>query len=136
MECSFIARMGVVCLMLITGEGNGSLVVDSAPTTVIGEEDYELDRPEGVAFSPSGEYVAVANALVDKVTFYRRIGDQGSAYEKRAPFLSKGKTLNLTTHTILHSRLMVQLLPSQIERETQSPFIRGIISTVSMIIGP
>lgn len=95
MECSLITRIGLGCSMLMNCEGNTSLMVDTPPATVIGDAGFELVRPEGVAFSPSGEYVAVANASVNKVTFYKRIGDHGSAYEKKGAFCIEGARSSL-----------------------------------------
>ncbi len=80
----------IFAFILMTSVSFG-LSIDSNPTTLILADRYsQLDRPEGVAFTPSGDYIAVANSLANTITFYRRIGEQGSAYETRSRFSIKG----------------------------------------------
>ncbi len=65
--------------------------IDITPITLIRADDSSgLDRPEGVAFSPSGDFIAVTNSLANTVTFYRRVGNQGAIYEKTPAFSIKG----------------------------------------------
>jgi WD40 repeat protein len=87
--------IGIINLMLFSCYGYAALIVDSAPTTIIRDQLSELDRPEGVTFSPTGKYIATANSLVDTVTFYRRIGDSGSQYETTPAFSIQGKESKL-----------------------------------------
>jgi DNA-binding beta-propeller fold protein YncE len=89
------SMIGIACLMWLSCNGHASLSVDNAPTTIIRDASSGLDRPEGVTFSPSGKYIAVANSLVDTVTFYKRIGDHGSAYETTPAFSIKGQRSKL-----------------------------------------
>ena len=57
-------------LLLFFAEGHASLKIQDLPSTIIRGPDAELDHPEGCAFSPSGDYIAVANLFNDSVTFY------------------------------------------------------------------
>jgi hypothetical protein len=56
--------IGIACMSFLVFNANASLIVDDMPTTIIREESSELDRPEGVTFSPDGKYIATANSLV------------------------------------------------------------------------
>lgn len=87
--------IGIASWLLLSFNGHASLVVDNIPSTIIRDKFSELDRPEGVTFSPSGKYIAAANSLIDSVTFYKRIGDHGSVYEKTPAFSIKGKESKL-----------------------------------------
>lgn len=66
--------------------------ISSAPVSVISAKDpaSKLDRPEGIAFTPSGNFIAVANSLADTVTFYRRIGEGGHMYDTTPSFSIEG----------------------------------------------
>lgn len=87
--------MGIVYLTMISSRGYAVLKVDNVPTTIIRGDLSELDRPEGVTYSPSGRYIAAANALVNTVTFYKRIGNHGAVYETTPAFSIKGKDSEL-----------------------------------------
>ncbi|MBI2742468.1 MAG: hypothetical protein HYX48_00930 [Chlamydiales bacterium] len=80
----------IIALILVASNCFG-LSVGSTPTSVIrADGPSRLDRPEAVAFTPSGDYVAVANALADTITFYRRIGEEGAVYETTPAFTIEG----------------------------------------------
>jgi DNA-binding beta-propeller fold protein YncE len=82
--------IGIAGLMLLSCNGYASLDVGDIPTTIIRNPFSQLDRPEGVAFSPCGKYIATANSLIDTVTFYKRICNTGSAYETTPAFSIQG----------------------------------------------
>lgn len=82
-------------IILFSGFAHADLEIGNTPTTIIRDSLSELDRPEGVAFSPSGEYVATANSLINTITFYKRIGDSGSVYETTPAFSIKGQESKL-----------------------------------------
>lgn len=42
------------------------------PTSVIEGQDSGINHPEGIAFSPSGDLLAVTNGLSNTITFYRK----------------------------------------------------------------
>ncbi|MGE5196262.1 MAG: WD40 repeat domain-containing protein [Anaerolineae bacterium] len=82
-------------MILLTSNGFG-LSVDNTPITLIRTDNFSgLDRPEGVAFTPSGDYVATANSLGNTITFYKRIGEQGAVYETTPSFCIKGSESQL-----------------------------------------
>lgn len=67
------------------------LSVGSNPSTLIRATDSSgLDRPEGMAFTPSGDYIAAVNSLSSTITFYKRLGESGSAYETTPSYSLKG----------------------------------------------
>lgn len=86
---------GIAFLLLFSCDAYANLIIDNAPVTIIRGTNSELDRPEGVTFSPSGEYVATANALINTITFYKRIGDHGAVYETTPTFSIKGAASQL-----------------------------------------
>lgn len=88
-------KLALGCILWLSCYVNATLIVDNTPTTILRDPLSELDRPEGVTFSPSGKYIAVANSLIDTVTFYRRIGDQGANYESTPAFSIQGKNSKL-----------------------------------------
>jgi DNA-binding beta-propeller fold protein YncE len=57
------------------------LVISEKPSTIISGEGTQLERPEGISFSPSGDCLAVANSSGDSVTIYSRIGNEGIEYD-------------------------------------------------------
>jgi DNA-binding beta-propeller fold protein YncE len=68
-----------------------SLSVGNRPTTLIRAENASgLDRPEGVAFTPSGDYVVVTNSLADSITFYKRLDEKSPVYETTPSFSIQG----------------------------------------------
>lgn len=83
----------MISFFLITSTCFG-ISIGKTPTTLIrGGDSSELDRPEGVAFTPSGNYVAVANSLANTITFYNQI-DVG-IYENTVSFSISGATSQL-----------------------------------------
>lgn len=57
-------------------------LVGMKPVTVIMGMQSQLDRPEGIDFSPKGNLLAVANSRSNAVSLYRRIGKKGARFEK------------------------------------------------------
>jgi WD40 repeat protein len=86
--------VGLACL-IFTSKGYAVLTIDNIPQTVMSDKFSELNRPEGVTFSPTGKFIATANLFGNKVTFYKRIGDCGSVYETTPAFSIKGKKSKL-----------------------------------------
>lgn len=90
-----LSIISLTYLLTMTCDGYTALVVADAPATVIREGASEFDRPEGVVFSPDGKYIATANSLIDTVTFYQRIGDEGAYYEGIPAFSIGGEASKL-----------------------------------------
>lgn len=57
-------------------------LVGMKPVTVIMGIQAQLDRPEGIDFSPKGDLLAVANSRSNTVCLFRRIGKKGARFEK------------------------------------------------------
>lgn len=91
MKLHFVANIlgGIACL-IFSSKGYAVLRVDNIPLTVMENNFSELNRPEGVTFSPSGKYIATANLFSNTITFYKRCGDRGSIYENTPAFSIKG----------------------------------------------
>jgi WD40 repeat protein len=64
---------------------NAALVVDQQPLGVIQGQESLLNHPEGIAFSPSGDVVAIANAKANNVLFYRTADCLSSALPQIRP---------------------------------------------------
>lgn len=88
---NFIATIGLI----LSCNAYGILIVDNEPSTVMKDKFSELNRAEGVAFSPSGEYIATANLFSNMVTFYKRTYDHGSIYETSPSFSINGPDSHL-----------------------------------------
>jgi DNA-binding beta-propeller fold protein YncE len=86
---------GTVSLMMLAATGHAILTLDYVPKTVMKDSFSELSRPEGIAFTPSGDYIAIANSFGNAITFYKRVGDRGSAYETSPAFSIKGEKSKL-----------------------------------------
>jgi len=69
----------------------GDLLINDTPTTIIQGNSSRLNQPEGVVFSLSDECIAVANALGNTISIYKRIGDGGSLYENEPSFIIDDK---------------------------------------------
>lgn len=96
MNSRFIVKVLVrIACVIFTSKGYADLTVDNIPLTVMSDKFSELNRPEGVTFSPSGNFIATANLFGNKVTFYKRIGDSGSIYENTPAFSIKGEKSKL-----------------------------------------
>lgn len=87
--------IGIACMLLLLFNANASLIVENTPRTILRNEFSEINRPEGVTYSPDGKYIATANSLINTVTFYQRIDKQGAAYENTPAFSIKGEESQL-----------------------------------------
>ncbi len=76
------------------------LNVSDQPTTIIMGPDSGVHFPEGVAFSPSGDCVAVANTSENSISFYKRIGESGATYETSPSCTIKNKNQLLYVHDV------------------------------------
>lgn len=76
----------LLCLSLYTSQLSCALSIANTPSHVINGSVSNLDRPEGISFSPSGDILAIANSHGYSITLYRRVGSSGVQYEKK-PFL-------------------------------------------------
>lgn len=70
--------------------GMSFLTIDNTPSTILQNGVSQLYRPEGVAFSPSGDYVATANLFANSIMFYRREGISGSIYKTTPAYSIQG----------------------------------------------
>ena len=84
----------LLCITVVVASGAAFLIfcsktrlIDVVPATVIRGKGGGLGRPEGIAFSPSGDCIAVSNALLNTITFYRSRDFQNSLYET-TPFFT------------------------------------------------
>jgi len=57
------------------------LKISDAPVCTIEGSTSCLQRPEGIAFSPTGDLLAIANSDSDSITLYNRIADDVAIYE-------------------------------------------------------
>jgi len=78
---AFYIQILLVPMLLTLSVMQGELWINPEPTTVIEGPKSQLNRCEGVAFTPDGSYIALGNYLSHSITFYKRIGDIGSEYE-------------------------------------------------------
>lgn len=72
-----------------------ALVISEGPKTSIEGPLSGIVHPEGICFSPTGDFVAIANAKADSVTFYNRIGNSGAIYETEPAFTIQGPRTKL-----------------------------------------
>jgi DNA-binding beta-propeller fold protein YncE len=70
--------------------GCAAILIQEKPASVIMGEQSGLGRPEGIAFSPEGDLIAVANASMNSVTFYKRKNASSAEYEKIPFFTIQG----------------------------------------------
>lgn len=70
-------------------------LINSSPITKIKGKKSGLDRPEGIAFAPSGLLIAAVNANANTVCFYTRSDTEGSAFETTPSFIIQGATSKL-----------------------------------------
>ncbi len=83
--------LGLILPLLVNLSNCFGVIVGETPITVIrAENDSKLDRPESVAFTPSGDCLAVANSLANSVTFYKRVGGEGYVYETKPSYTIEG----------------------------------------------
>lgn len=87
--CAF-ATTAIASMMAFSCPVHSVIRVSDEPVTIIREGDSQLDRPEGVVFSRDGRYIATANSLVNTVTFYKRVGDDGAVFEPVPAFSIEG----------------------------------------------
>ncbi len=94
-----MARYTVIILLFVTfffiTRGHANVFIDDIPITFFTDLSSKLDHPEGCAFSPSGDYIAVANLFSNSVTFYKQIDGDGTLYEQTPKFSIKGKRSKL-----------------------------------------
>lgn len=97
-------RQLITAFLLITStilDGAGYISIGNTPATLIrANPSSGLDHTEGVAFTPSGDYLAAANALVNTITFYKRI--DGAIYETTPSFSISGSISGLNYPHDLH----------------------------------
>lgn len=81
-----IAKASIILVlgMLLPSCGSKTIVVDDLPITIIGNNGSGLGHPEGIAFTPSGDFIAVANAGINTISFYKR---RDSTYETSPSFI-------------------------------------------------
>lgn len=58
-----------------------ALLISDTPVTILQGSDSKLNRPEGVAFSPGDNCLAVANSGNASITLYPKNGETGSLYK-------------------------------------------------------
>lgn len=66
-------------------------IISSSPLFVIEGAASKLNHPEGVSFSPTGEFIAVANARNNNILFYRVIENDISKMTREPAFIMKGR---------------------------------------------
>lgn len=62
-----------------------ALVLEQEPFYVIKGEESGLSHPEGIAFTPDGRYVAIANSNANSIAFYEICGSGIPAFEIKGP---------------------------------------------------
>jgi len=83
---------------------NSTLTIPSEPSTVIEGVNSAVNHPEGVAFSPSGNILAVVNALENYISFYSRIDNDSTKFETTPIAILTGpETLMDYPHDISYS---------------------------------
>lgn len=87
----------LITIFVLIASSCFGISVSSAPISIICAKDpaSKLDRPEGIAFTPSGDMIVVANSLANTVTFYKRIDEQGPIYETTPSFAIEGSDSQL-----------------------------------------
>lgn len=75
--------------------GHAGLSVPEIPSFVLRDGLSALDRPEGIAFTPSENYLAIANSSGNTITFYKRIEGERSTYEMLPAFSIQGEESKL-----------------------------------------
>ena len=68
----FFRLAAIFILMIYISPVFGKLVVNNEPATII---TTGLIKPEEVAFSPSGNCIAIASALNNSIVIFKRIGN-------------------------------------------------------------
>ena len=76
-----------------TAQSNAN-IIDKKPITVIEQHESGINHPEGIAFSSSGDFIAVANALGNTITFYKKLDD--TTYETTPYFTLKNPEAQLS----------------------------------------
>lgn len=67
-----------------------ALIISEGPYTSIEGPLSGIVHPEGVCFSPSGDFIAVANAKGSSITFYPRISNSEVTFETEPAFTIAG----------------------------------------------
>ncbi|CRX39466.1 WD40 repeat domain-containing protein [Estrella lausannensis] len=65
-------------------------IISSPPLYTIEGAASKLNHPEGIAFSPSGDFIAVANARSNNILFYRIFENDISKMTPEPAFIMKG----------------------------------------------
>lgn len=65
------------------------------PTSIIKGRKSNLNRPEGIAFSPTSDCIAIANAHANSVCFYKRANSNDLVYESIPFFIINGSASRL-----------------------------------------
>jgi WD40 repeat protein len=98
MAATVIIALTLTLLMLapeIPHFRSQTAIIGDLPLAMIGGEKSGLSRPEGIAFSPSGELIAVANAHENRICFYQRAQDGSEGYETAPLFTIEGPVSGL-----------------------------------------
>ena len=72
--------MRILGLILFVAPLSAGLTISNEPVCIIQGDESGVNRPEGIAFSPSGDCLAVANSAGYSVTVYRRTEDENPIY--------------------------------------------------------
>lgn len=65
-------------------------IIKEVPILVIKEENFPNKRPEGVAFSSTGKYLAVANSHASSIEIFLRSDGRTGLYETKPAFVLSG----------------------------------------------
>ena len=76
------------------------VTITDDPICTINGVEGRLSRPEGIAFSPKGEKLAIANSTNGTVTFYERISDGSAVYEAGPSYVLENKKSLRYTHGV------------------------------------
>lgn len=65
-------------------------LIKNPPGTMIEGKTSGIVRPEGIAFTRTDDFVAIANYHGDSILFYQRVGNSGAVYETTPTYIIKG----------------------------------------------
>ncbi len=92
---SILHRALAVFASCILCEADASLTIIEPPGTILEGVESKVCHPEGIAFSPTGDSVAVVNAASDAICFHRRLAND-SNYEITPSFTIEGPDAQLS----------------------------------------